>query len=265
MNQIHASQKTCQKNLHAWGKANQVAFDPGKESMHVLSRTSPVGGSFKLLGVIHDTKLIMDEALHDLVGKVRRKRDALLRCQRHFNGRQLVDQYKSQILSHIEYRTASIYHACSTLLQPLDHVHDQVLEAAGLSSAEALLHCNLAPLSARRDIAMLGVIHRAVLGQGPKQLREFFFLTSDAPLTNRHRMQIREYREGSSDHWSDIARFGPRTYTAAPDYMTRSALGLCTVYNLLPANIVEESSSVACFQSNLQQLLCNACEGGCPY
>ena len=35
---------------------------------------------------------------------------------------------------------------------------------------EALEHFSLAPLAARREIAMLGVIHRAVLKKGPLQL-----------------------------------------------------------------------------------------------
>ena len=33
---------------------------------------------------------------------------------------------------------------------------------------------NLAPLSMRRDIALLGMIHRAAIGDGPPQLRDIF-------------------------------------------------------------------------------------------
>lgn len=29
--------KSCQEELHSWGKANQVVFDAGKESMHILA------------------------------------------------------------------------------------------------------------------------------------------------------------------------------------------------------------------------------------
>ena len=36
------------------------------------------------------------------------------------------------------------------------------------------MNFNLAPLSTRRDIAMLGVIHRAALREGPQQLLIFF-------------------------------------------------------------------------------------------
>jgi hypothetical protein len=32
-----------QEELHRWGMANQVEFDPTKESKHVLSRTDPCG------------------------------------------------------------------------------------------------------------------------------------------------------------------------------------------------------------------------------
>ena len=53
----------CQTELHTWGRANAVAFDPAKESMHVLSRTCPEGDAFKILGVIFDCKLIMAEAI----------------------------------------------------------------------------------------------------------------------------------------------------------------------------------------------------------
>jgi hypothetical protein len=33
---VLAATKGCQHALHAWGRANQVAFDPAKESHHVV-------------------------------------------------------------------------------------------------------------------------------------------------------------------------------------------------------------------------------------
>jgi hypothetical protein len=38
-------------------------------------------------------------------------------------------------------------------------------------------------------------------------------------------------------------------------YIARSALGLCKVYNLLPARFVESASTVKMFQRQLQDLL----------
>ena len=54
------------------------------------------------------------------------------------------------------------------------------LRECGLSDEEALLHFNLAPLETRRDIAKLGLIHRSVLGGGPRH-----FANSFCPLHRR--------------------------------------------------------------------------------
>ena len=48
----------------------------------------------------------------------------------------------------------------------LDHVHDKLLEVAGMSAVEAFDVGNLAPLAARRDLALLGLtwLYLALLG-----------------------------------------------------------------------------------------------------
>ena len=248
----------CQRELHEWGRANQVAFDASKESFHVLSRTQPYGGSFKLLGIKIDPKLLMDEALSSLVDACRWKRRVLLQSQRHFTGLQLVDLYKAHVLSYIEYRTPAIYHACTSLLAPLDHIQDQILEAAGMTPLQALFVSNLAPLATRRDIAMLGVIHRAVLGKGPHQLHQFFQHAVHLVRPGKHRLQVQEYSSGDS---SDYMFPG----SAPAEYISRSALGLTSVYNVLPASIVESSPTVSCFQSKCQALLRERAMGSCPH
>ena len=50
------------------------------------------------------------------------------------------------------------------------------LKALGCSELEALMEFNLAPLRTRRDVAMLGVLHRTVLDKGPEHFKEFFKL-----------------------------------------------------------------------------------------
>ena len=45
--QLLADLRHCQFMLHAWGKANQVEFDPGKESFHVISRRHAYGPNMK--------------------------------------------------------------------------------------------------------------------------------------------------------------------------------------------------------------------------
>jgi len=51
---IFVDAKRCQAELHKWGRANKVTFDPGKESFHVISRRHGEGKDFKLLGVLFD-------------------------------------------------------------------------------------------------------------------------------------------------------------------------------------------------------------------
>ena len=91
-----------------------------------------------------------------------------------FTDGEFVNSYKSQLLSYLEYRTAAIYHACDTVVAPLDKFPFKFLHELGTTDDDALFHFNLAPLSCRRDIAMLGLIHRCVLEKGPEHFGTCF-------------------------------------------------------------------------------------------
>ena len=171
---LHAEMDRCQSELHKWGKANQVSFDPAKESQHILALNGGEGMNFKLLGIPFDNALTMRDAVVELVSEASWKLASILRSGRFFTDGELVTLYKSQLLSYLEYRTAAIYHACNTGLAPLDSFQDRFLSEIGISDADALFHFNLAPLRCRRDIAMLGLIHRTTLGQGPPHFQQWF-------------------------------------------------------------------------------------------
>ena len=249
--------KRCQKELHKWGAANQVSFDKDKEGMYILSRRRPHGEDFKLLGIHFDCKLVMSATVEELAKSCRWKMKALLRTSRFNTGAALINLYKAQLLSYIEYRTAAIYHVCDSALALLDVVQDKVLRIAGMTKIEALNCANLAPLSVRRDIAMLGVIHRAAIGRGPEQLRYFFEADEDARRENRgrHRLQLKMLQH----HGSDFVL--PRSEPA--QYIEYSAFGLIAVYNLLPADIVEASPTVREFQRALQSVVRQRANAGC--
>jgi hypothetical protein len=67
------SLKLCQAELHAWGDANQVAFDAGKESIHIRSVSEGRGKDFKMLGVLFDVPLTMQSAVDALVTEAGRQ------------------------------------------------------------------------------------------------------------------------------------------------------------------------------------------------
>ena len=140
----------------------------------MLSLTDPFGPNFKLLGIEFDCRLCMADAVRMLVCKARWKLKMLLRAKRFYTLEDIMVQYKQQILSFVEYRTPAVYHATSSVLAQLDRLHDSFLREIGLSREEALIHFNLAPLSMRRDIALLGLLHRSAIGSGPPQFRGLF-------------------------------------------------------------------------------------------
>ena len=125
----------------------------------------------------------------------------------------------------------------------LDRIQDDFLEELQVSKKDALLNFNLAPLSARRSISMLGLLHRTQLGIAPPMLSSFF---PNAKST------MYNYCVGSSPcHNRQIACYvGPKS----PVYFRRSIFGLVRVYNKLPAEIVA-AASTSIFQHRLQAML----------
>ena len=196
-----------------------------------------------MVGIDFDCKLLMSDAAHGTVVSVSWKLRSIMRSRRFFCDADMVLNHKSHILSFIEYRTPGIYHACESILCRLDSVQRHFLGELGVSEVDALLIFNLAPLPSRRDMAMLGVIRRCVLGYGPEQLRQFFRHDSGYVATRS--------RSGQRRHGKQlIDPRGPRF----SERLRRSALGLVAVYNLLPQSVVD-SFSVSSFQSQLQAML----------
>jgi hypothetical protein len=242
----------CQALLHEWGGDNEVAFDPGKETMHVLSHVSPQGNSFRILGAQFDCRLAMGIAVHEIADEVVWKIRTLLRSRKFHTDTEMMNIYKSRVISYVEYRTAALYHACDTALKPIDEIQRRFLRDLGISERDALLSFNLAPLASRRDMAILGMIHRSAIGKGPPQLDRFFQRDTSQPTrtsartSRRHELNLREWVDGRQ-----------------LDVVKRSALGAVSVYNLLPAEVIA-APAVGTFQGKLQSLLRSALDSGDP-
>ena len=220
--------RTCQEKVHSWGRANQVSFEPTKESFHVVSHIQPEGEDFKVLGVTFDCELKMAGAVQKLVNEVRWKVKTLLRSAQYHTVEELVTFYKSKVLGFIEYRTPAIDHATDTVLKKLDAVQKNFLKDVGLTEKDALLNWNLAPLETRRDIAMLGLLHRTALGKGPKHFARFFRLSS----CQRHGYWTRLAERRHCKQLDEVK------LPNCPELQRRSALGFVAVYNRLPAEVV---------------------------
>ena len=128
---------------------------------------------------------------------------------------------------------------------------DRFLRTLNISDVEAVFFFNFAPLSTRRDIAMLGVVHRSALGLGPPALHRFFRpLISSSSSLSRPRLRSRRH-----------ARHRVEPGFTSPDYLLHSVIGSQRVYNLLPDYVIE-ANSVCSFQSRATRLLCSRARRG---
>ena len=123
--QEHLSE--CQASVHAWGRANRVLFDAGKEETMIVSTVDPTGGPVKLLGIEFDNKLVMATAVHKCATKAAWKTKALLRTHRFYSTVDLMMLYKSHVLSFIEYRTPGVHFESASVLKDLDDVQKRFL------------------------------------------------------------------------------------------------------------------------------------------
>ena len=236
-----------QRKLHLWGQANQVLFDPGKESFHILPRTLHHGDNFKVLGCLFGSQLCMLETARHVATEAGWRLKNLLRVKRFFTTPEVVRLYKAQILSYVESSTPALYHAAPSTLDRIDRVQRRFLRELGLSELEALRDYRLAPLEARRDMGMLGALHKVNLNRAPLQLQVLFprLGVVHEPLA---RQRLRRWRPL---HNKQLAT--PATRYSS-DVMRRSLFGLVHCYNTLPQRIVD-ASSVKQLQKMLQGAL----------
>eukprot|EP00969_Alexandrium_andersonii_P091255 4029154-Alexandrium_andersonii.AAC.1 len=88
----------------------------------------------------------MHDAVHSCVTECGWRLRTLMRTRRYYSVAELIQLYKAQILSFIEYRTAAVAHAADSTLAPLDALQTRFLRDIGVSPREALCHHGLAPL-----------------------------------------------------------------------------------------------------------------------
>ena len=160
--------KGAQHELHLWGSANRVMFGPGKESFHLLHHRFHFGDDFKILGVLFDPALLMHSAVRKVATEAGWRLRTLLRVRRFFNTPEFFRMYKTQILSYVESSTPGLYHAAPSVLDRVNRVQRRFLREVGVSELSALQDFRLAPLESRRDMAMLGALHKVVLGLPPR-------------------------------------------------------------------------------------------------
>ena len=125
------------------------------------------------------------------------------------------------------------------------------MKKRGLNESEAFLRKGgLAPLELRRDIAVLGFLHKIQLGDVHPDLHGLFtrdIEPATAPTRRAARRHARQFREQPGNSL----------------YFKQSLFGALTVYNFFPTYAIE-ATTVKAFQILLTRDARSACESQVP-
>ena len=126
--------------------------------------TEHSGESFRLLGLMIDLDLRMHTAIDQLLSKIRPKTTAILRMRGYYAVPDIINQYKTHVWRLVESHCGGYFHAATSLLDKVGQVQSNFLHKLNISEREAFLEFNFAPTILRRNIGILGLIHKRVLG-----------------------------------------------------------------------------------------------------
>ena len=233
--QIFGDMNKTRAEVHAWGRRNRVSFDANKEHINIIHPIHGEGSDFKLLGCLVDVKLTMQSAIDQIACQVRPKIKALLRSRPYYGIVDMVSQFKTHIWGKIEYHHGAILHACDSSLAKIELLQSNFVRGLSITREMAFQDYNLAPLSLRRDIGILGFIHKRVLGECHMAVKALL------PFS------------GVADRWHS-----KQLETHIDNCIVRHTLywgslfGLVHVYNRLPEHLIS-TTSVKEFQSRLTQ------------
>ena len=150
----------------------------------------------------------------------------------------------------MEQNNGAIFHASNYLLDRLDACQRHFLHEIDMTEADAFLKYNFGIPSLRRDIGILGLLHKRVLGKAHPVFQD---------LLPFHR----------EDHGASTGLHSKQLYGRQLEIKFqvqlhhRSIFSMVHIYNRLSQNIVN-SNSVSAFQSQLTKIARERCMRGDP-
>ena len=150
----------------------------------------------------------------------------------------------------MEAHSGGIFHACSSQLDRFDRCQQHFLEKLDSSEKAAFIEHNFAPPVLRRNIGILGLLHKRVLGlchRDFEQLLPWFGQVFGYTVEGKHTKQLHNHID---------VRFNIGLFR-------RSIFAMTDVYNMLPQYVVD-SASVSVFQKHLNSIAKKRCENNLP-
>ena len=171
----------------------------------------------------------------------------ILRIRPYYSAKTLVDQYETHVWGIMETHNGAIFHASTSALAKIDRLQKHFLDELQLTEEEAFLQFNFAPPILRRNIGILGLLHKRVLGKAHpifESLLPFHFDVFGNFRPGEHRKQL-------YNHICDMY--------FQPELFKRSIFNMVYSYNRLPNDAIE-CMSVKLFQSCLTKMARDQCE-----
>ena len=188
----------------------------------------------------------MKSAIERILVQIRPKIAAILRTRQHYDAKDLIGQFKTHVWGIMEQNNGAIFHASRYLLEKLDSCQRSFLKKLDMNEEAAFLDFNFAPPSLRRDIGILGMLHKRVLGLAHPIFDRLlpFHCESHGASTGSHTKQL----------YGHILQADFQLHLHK-----RSIFGMVHIYNRLPQEIID-SETVALFQSKLTKLARSSCK-----
>ena len=174
----------------------------------------------------------------------------MLRTRGHYDCEAMLHQFKSHIWGHTEYANGCISHAVRSQLERLNSMQRGYLHGLQLNEEIAFIQYNFVPPTLRRDIGMLGLIHKRVLGLAHPD--HSFLLPWAPPSWYTSRFRPRHNKQITNMRSAVIFNHG---------LFNRSIFGMVDVYNRLPQEFID-CQTIAEFQKELTTIAKRRCLNG---
>ena len=141
----------------------------------------------------------------------------------------------------MEFHCEPYFHAAKTLLDKIDQDQRHFLEQLQVSVDKAFLNYNFAPTKLRRNLAILGLLQKRILGlchPSYDKLLPWYSQYFNDTRAGRHNKQL-------YGHWLEVTQH--RTL------FRNSIFGMIDIYNNLPQYVVD-AQSVSYFQRLLTKM-----------
>lgn len=227
-----------QARAHAWGRQDQVSFDPAKEFFKVLHSSQGIGEPFKMLGTKIDVEFTMQPCIENILTQSRPKIRAILRSKDMCTTKVMMNQYKTHVWSRTDYHNGALILALDNQLQRIDKMQHWFLHELDVIDTHAFVEYNFALPSLRRRIGMLGFLHKRILGVCHPALWTCLEIAQDQRLRYNDRCLL--------SHLAEVRRHS-RSYN-------KSLYMYVLMYNRLSHEIVD-IPSVTAFQAKLTSIV----------